>query len=156
MKTYSHACDRARAWVSLEVDGELSQLERSLLEAHAVDCAGCSAFRADVRAATAELRAAPLEELDRPITLPHRRRISFRPLEVAAAVVAAAVGLGSVGGALHFSGALAESQAPRVAVNADKLVQAQKSFQRTRIVLGKRPGPTGVNGKTRFPEPLGF
>jgi anti-sigma factor RsiW len=155
-RIHTHACDRARAWVSVALDGELSQLERSLLDAHLSGCAACRAFRADVRAATAALRAAPLERLEHPLSLPHRRRfVSFRPLEAAAAVVAAAIGLGSVAGALHFHGALTQKSARAAVVNADKINQAQKRFQRRLIVNGTQPGPSGYKGKTRFPEPLG-
>jgi anti-sigma factor RsiW len=154
LRAHSHACDRARAWVSLELDGELSQLERSLLDSHLAGCAACRAFKIDAVGVTAELRAAPLARLDRPITLPSRRRIAVRPLEAAAAVLAAAIGLGSVAGAVHFT--LNNAQSARAAtINSDRLVIAQKSFQRERIILGKKPGPSGVNGKTRFPESMG-
>lgn len=154
VRAHSHACDRARGWVSLELDGELSQLERSLLGSHLAGCAACRSFRVDAVGATAELRAAPLEQLERPISLPTRRRIAFRPLEAAAGVLAAAIGIGSVVAALHFSGT-ETARLAHPAVNSDRLVTAQKSFQRERIVLGKKPGPSGVNGKTRFPEAMG-
>ena len=34
-------CDRAREWVSLELDGELSELGAARLDAHLVRCAAC-------------------------------------------------------------------------------------------------------------------
>ena len=34
-------CDRARAWVSLRLDDEISELEERLLEAHLGRCAAC-------------------------------------------------------------------------------------------------------------------
>ena len=37
-------CDRARAWAALAPDGELSELERKLLDAHVVRCGACSRF----------------------------------------------------------------------------------------------------------------
>jgi predicted anti-sigma-YlaC factor YlaD len=72
----SRACDRARHWVSLELDDELSELESARLSAHVEGCAACRAFEADTRALTQRLRSAPLEALGVPIALPVRRRMS--------------------------------------------------------------------------------
>jgi predicted anti-sigma-YlaC factor YlaD len=54
-------CERFRESISLGLDGMLSRFERALLERHLRSCASCCAFAADVRAQTAQLRAAPLE-----------------------------------------------------------------------------------------------
>ncbi|MGH3001756.1 MAG: zf-HC2 domain-containing protein [Gaiellaceae bacterium] len=54
-------CERSRESISLELDGMLSRFERALLERHLRSCASCRAFAVDVRAQTAQLRAAPLE-----------------------------------------------------------------------------------------------
>lgn len=89
----SDRCNRARQWVSLKLDGELSDFERSLLAAHLAGCEDCRAFRADADSLTAELRSAPLERPHHPIVLPHRRRrapIALRVASAAAAVVALA------------------------------------------------------------------
>jgi hypothetical protein len=56
---HSVVCDRVRAQISLDLDSELSQLERAMIAAHVVRCAECHAFRARVRWFTRELRAAP-------------------------------------------------------------------------------------------------
>ncbi len=73
----SWACDRARHAVSLRLDGELSQLEGVLLERHLDRCPACAEFAADTAVLTSALRAAPLVELERPVTLPLRRRVGF-------------------------------------------------------------------------------
>jgi anti-sigma factor RsiW len=73
----SWACDRARQAVSLQLDGELSQLERALLERHVDRCSACAEFAADAAALTQELRVAPLVKLERPIELPLRRRAGY-------------------------------------------------------------------------------
>jgi ferric-dicitrate binding protein FerR (iron transport regulator) len=89
-------CDRAREWISLQLDGELSEFERIVLEAHVARCGDCRAFRVDLRGISRELRHAPLEPLERPIVLPRRTRFDGRTLQyVAAAVAAIAVGVGS-------------------------------------------------------------
>ena len=49
-------CARARFWASLRVDGELSELEGALLDAHLGRCADCSAYAAGV---TGDDRGAP-------------------------------------------------------------------------------------------------
>ncbi len=94
--TRAGRCERARQWISLHADGELSEFEQALLAAHLARCADCGAFQLDVSAITGELRAAPLERLRRPIALPPRRRVSLRAMQVAAAAAAVlAVALGS-------------------------------------------------------------
>jgi anti-sigma factor RsiW len=103
MRGTAQTCERARQWVSLRLDGELSELESALLEAHLARCARCGTFAADVEGATLELRSAALERFEQPIMLPVRRSgRSLRAVQLgaAAALVAAAAGLGTVFGAL--------------------------------------------------------
>jgi hypothetical protein len=94
-------CDRAREWISLHVDGELSEFERIVLEAHVARCAECREFRLDVRRISRELRQAPLARLRRPIALPQRTRLFGRTLQFGVAALAAvAVGVGTSLGVL--------------------------------------------------------
>jgi predicted anti-sigma-YlaC factor YlaD len=91
-------CERARAWASLRLDGELSELERALLAAHVRRCDVCRAYEESVSAAVLVLRAQPLEQIERPVAGPARRRTLVRPLALArvAAVVAAVIGVTTV------------------------------------------------------------
>jgi anti-sigma factor RsiW len=106
-------CERAREWASLRLDGELSEFERVLLDAHLRRCAACAAYVGEIGAITATIRATALEPLPRPIALPLRRRIAWasRGLQAgaaAAAVAALTIGLGiqsSVSGSSPGSGA---------------------------------------------------
>jgi predicted anti-sigma-YlaC factor YlaD len=96
-------CERAHSWVSLGLDGELSEVEQALLRAHVGRCAACAGFALDMDALTRELRTAPLA---RPAVagMPLRRRSAGRPMlrvGAAAAAVALAAGLGSLAGSLH-------------------------------------------------------
>jgi predicted anti-sigma-YlaC factor YlaD len=94
-------CDRAREWISLELDGELSEFERIVLEAHAARCDDCRTFRLELRGISGELRAAPLERLGRAVVLPRRPARSRRAIQFAAAAAAAvAVGAGSTIGVI--------------------------------------------------------
>jgi anti-sigma factor RsiW len=94
-------CDRARQWASLELDGELSELERSLLRAHLARCPECSGAVAETRAITAAIRKAPAEEPAVPFVLPRRRtRVRAFQVAVAAATVAIGISLGTVAGTL--------------------------------------------------------
>jgi predicted anti-sigma-YlaC factor YlaD len=103
MRIRGQTCDRAREWASLRLDGELSELESALLDAHLKRCDACRAFAAEVDSIALALRAAPLERLEQPVVLPLRRRArTLRVVQVgvAAALVAAAAGLGTVFGTL--------------------------------------------------------
>jgi predicted anti-sigma-YlaC factor YlaD len=97
VRTVSGTCERARQWVSSELDGRLSEFELALLNGHLRSCADCSAFRASAVGFTRELRTAPLEECEQPVSVSYsRRRISFRFAPAVAALAVAAVGLGSI------------------------------------------------------------
>jgi len=92
-------CERARQWVSSELDGRLSEFELVLLDGHLRSCADCSAFRAFAERFTDELRAAPVERLERPVSVSvsySRRRFPMRLAPAVAALAVAAVGLGSI------------------------------------------------------------
>jgi ferric-dicitrate binding protein FerR (iron transport regulator) len=97
-------CERAHGWASLELDDELSQLERALLAAHLRRCGECAAYVAEMRATTAALRAAPLERPERPVVLQpvstsSRGMLSLR-FAAAAVLAVTAAGLGVFAGSL--------------------------------------------------------
>src|SRR5258708_36439169 len=87
MQTKSHLCERARSWASLRADGELSELESALLDAHLGRCAACSVFSRGTEEIAAALRSAHLQA-----PAPFRvdalrvRHPGLRALQVAAAV----------------------------------------------------------------------
>lgn len=94
-------CGRARSWVSHEIDGELSQVERVLLAAHLRRCSECARFAEDVRSFTHLVRAAPLERPERTFEIPVRRPARLRVMgriAIATALVALAGGLGVLAG----------------------------------------------------------
>ena len=77
MAIISRSCERARSWVSLDLDDELSELEGAMLRAHTARCVPCAQFQSETVAITHKLRLAPLEPLpapDRPASAPPRRR----------------------------------------------------------------------------------
>ena len=93
----SRLCSRARFWVSLRLDDQLSELESALLDAHLAGCIPCRSFAADADVTTAGLRAAPLERhASVAVSVPRRRRA--RPLMVAltAALLAGAAVAGGL------------------------------------------------------------
>ena len=74
-----------------------------LLEAHLKHCDACSAFAVAAEAVALQLRCAALERLDQAVRLPARRTTSsLRAVQLgaAAALVAAAAGLGTLFGAI--------------------------------------------------------
>jgi anti-sigma factor RsiW len=90
-------CTRVREQVSLELDGELSQLEQRMLGAHLERCGGCAAYAADVRDVTERIRSAPHAVMRRPVVVRRHRPLTTIRLQVgiAAAFALAALGLGT-------------------------------------------------------------
>jgi predicted anti-sigma-YlaC factor YlaD len=132
VKPPSTTCDRARGWVSLELDGELSELERALLRAHTARCAACREFRHDVRRATRELRMTPLVQPELVFAPPRRRLVSLRAVQVSAAAAAAvvAVGIGTVYGTLRPSTGTTTSKITFVDLTDQKLRALSKNYPR--------------------------
>jgi anti-sigma factor RsiW len=91
-------CERAHEWISLRLDGELSQLESVMLDAHLDRCEPCRDFAVEVKAVATRMREAKLEPVPAPIAVPRSRDVAFRAARVsaAAAVMLVAAGLGSV------------------------------------------------------------
>jgi predicted anti-sigma-YlaC factor YlaD len=89
-------CERARTWAALAPDGELSELERKLLDAHVQRCAACAHFALEVAAVAGELRAAAPQRLPRPLVVPiwRRRPVYARVRAVGAAAAVAVMALG--------------------------------------------------------------
>ena len=95
----SLVCERVRAQISLELDSELSELERRMLDAHLLGCRACSAYSADVTDFTTMLRSAPLEQLRRAVHVYAPRRAVLPRVHVG---LAAAVALAVVGSVLQL------------------------------------------------------
>lgn len=134
-------CERARAWVSLRLDEEISELEERLLEAHLGRCASCQEFEETVQGAVLTLRAQPLERIDHPVVVFRRRRLAVGQSAVAsvAAVVAAVVGVGTVltTGALRSPSTHTPTQLPAAVASDD---QDLKQLRELRVLqLGGRP-----------------
>jgi predicted anti-sigma-YlaC factor YlaD len=103
-------CARARFWVSLRVDEELSELEGALLDAHLDRCADCRAFARGADASTAAIRSASyVPHAPVVLALPRSPRRFVAGAGIAAVVAAAAVAGVLVRGAVvpHSSGATA-------------------------------------------------
>src|SRR5580765_5458192 len=130
-------CERAREWASLELDGELSELERSMLRAHTRRCAACADYVVEVGAITERVRASELLPLPHPIVLPLRRTFGWatRALQAGAAtaaVIAVTAGLALPVGASPSSQRLLKERLPENEIQAgpnsesDKLIRAPK------------------------------
>ena len=141
----SVVCERVRAQVSLELDGELSQLERRMLASHLERCPQCQAFAADVRSFTDDLRNATLETLETPVVVRRPRRLATARLQVGAAAALAVVALG-IGSQLAAS----EPQSPSLSrfEGAPNLSPRTSVLEREQAILNVvRPGtPLPVPG----------
>lgn len=136
-------CARARFWASLRLDGELSELESALLDAHLARCADCREAAGEFAASTAALRAEQLA-VPAPLRVGARRRVHrvFLGAAAAAAVIAAAL----VGGLVHGTVASRSASAPRlVAVVAS--VETPDQIRRLRR-------PALLNEERKLPRDL--
>jgi len=93
-------------WISLDLDGELSQLEQAALARHLDGCARCRELGTDVNAFTQLIRDAPLVELDRPVVVAAPGRSRARAARRAAVSLAFAglAGAAALGGVVLTSG----------------------------------------------------
>jgi predicted anti-sigma-YlaC factor YlaD len=150
--TNSLLCERTRGWLSLRLDGELSEFERALMEAHLSCCAECRAFEADTAAFTFALRSAPLERLEEPVALPQRRRRPARAIQVAAAAAAVlvAASVGSILGSVRetLGGGAAGSEASRA--TAQPSLDSLNALRDLRVAW--LPGPPEL-GRSKPPLP---
>ncbi len=143
-------CDRSRAWISLQIDGEISQFESVLLRSHLRACADCRAFAGDVAWQTESLRSSPLERLDGTIEIP-RRSWSRRAIEVgtaAAAVAAAAVAL-----VVGIGGSHSRPAAPpwQIVVPTSAVDNESRGLPRA-SALDREAGVTLAHGKEALPQ----
>jgi anti-sigma factor RsiW len=84
-------CERAREWASLRLDGELSELERALLDSHTRNCAACAEYVEEIDAFTTAIRSADLVQLSRPVALPLRPSFAWATRAFQAGAATAAV-----------------------------------------------------------------
>lgn len=98
MRASATACEQAREYISLALDGELAEVERARLDTHTAFCAACRAFQGDVDRIAYELRVAEPERPAYGVVLPRTRRFSSRTIQAgaAAAAVVAIVAAGSL------------------------------------------------------------
>lgn len=139
-------CDRARTWLSLQLDGELSELEGALLSAHLARCEPCRAAAAGIEAVTCAIRAVPLELPSVALSVPRlRARGSLRAFYSAAAATLGTVvlltGVGSVG-AMHVIGQNpAAPKLERVSAVANGMSDDLQLLAGVRVQRVERPIP---------------
>jgi predicted anti-sigma-YlaC factor YlaD len=138
-------CARARFWASLRVDGELSELEGALLDAHLARCAECRAVADGFDGAAALLRSA-----DRAPAPPVAIAVRRSPRRLLASVAAASLLLlGIVAGSLVRGplGGAASSTPHVVAVVASAETPDQLRRLRRTTLLNSRKLPRDISGE---------
>ena len=140
MEPVSQLCERARTWASLRADGELSELEAALLDAHLGRCPACTEFAHGFEDVAGALRATRLE---RPaplaLSLPRRR---LRALHTAAAaVVVAGAGIAA------FFAVPAGQQAPAKPVAMVAAVESPDGLRELRrpFLIERRNARRGID-----------
>jgi anti-sigma factor RsiW len=137
MNVVTQECRDTRELVSLELDGQLSELDSARLSSHLERCAACSELKFQLEHLTLALRSAPLEPLRRPIALPHRARLFLRPLQVgaAAAAIVLVAGLAGILGTLRSN-----APARRVpTAETGEGIDALRAVRRPQLLRATRP-----------------
>jgi anti-sigma factor RsiW len=138
-------CERGREWISLRLDGELSELAQKMLDSHLARCAACRAFEADVAATTEFLRATPLERLEQPLSLPRGRRLALSTRRVSAVAASAAAVVLGIAAFLNVpsSGSTATVSPVRVVQSNNNDLREQKLLRATVLspVVADSHGP---------------
>jgi predicted anti-sigma-YlaC factor YlaD len=140
------ACERARTWLSLRLDGELSEMENALLESHLGRCASCTEAADRITGLTLALRAAPLEAPATQVTVPRQMRIgSLRRFYVAAVAVLvlalAASGVGSVAALQVVATRSAPPKIRHVSAVATGMSDDLQLLAGVRVLRNERPVP---------------
>ena len=104
-------CAWARGQISLDLDGEITELERVVVATHVARCRACAAFQNDLVAVTSMLHGAALEPLGDSVVvaLPRRRPSFARVTPVAALSVATAAAFAVAVLVQHLSGPAART-----------------------------------------------
>lgn len=140
-------CARARFWVSLRVDDELSELEGALLDAHLSHCADCREFAAGSDASTAAIRAASyVRHAPVVLDLPRSPRRVVLGAGIAALVAAAAVTGGLVRSSVSTN-STSPSAAHAVAVVASVETPDQLRRLRRTTLLNERRLPRDMSAE---------
>lgn len=138
-------CTRVREQVSLELDGELSQLEQRMLATHLERCARCAAYADDVRDFTSRIRNAPPAVSGHPVAVRRRQPLTTVRLQVgvAAAFALAALGLGTqLASSTEPQGSLGQYQG-RPALNPPRSVYEQEQAILRVVRAGRTLPPRG-------------
>ena len=135
----SFLCERGREWVSLRLDGELSELAQKMLDSHLARCADCKAFEQQVSEIALQLRTAPVAQLERPIQIPRRRRsVPVRVWGMGAATASVAAAVMGVVGFLNLPSSSSLQAAPLIVAAQPSSNDDLRSFREMRAA-GLKP-----------------
>jgi predicted anti-sigma-YlaC factor YlaD len=135
----SFLCERGREWISLRLDGELSELAQKMLDSHLARCPECAAFEGQVSGIALQLRTAPLEQLERPVEVKRlRRRLPVRVWSMGAAAASVAAAAVGVVGFLSLPSSGTLQAAPLVVVAAPAGNEDLRNFREMRAA-GLKP-----------------
>lgn len=144
------ACERAAQSISLNLDGELTELESAALARHLDRCETCRATSAELGGFTRLLRSAPLVELAAPVAaaLPRRDRVRARR-RAAVVAFAAFAAVAAVLTALPHTGRNSSTSALGFRNAQDQRRFAQEKVRIEPIVFLAAPSPPALSRASR-------
>jgi anti-sigma factor RsiW len=126
------ACERTRLWLSLALDGEISDLEDAAVERHIERCSPCASLAAEFRGITEVLRTAPFDEPRHWFAIPVRRTRRPRPMNrrmgLAAALVVSVASVAAV---------ISMQSSPELLVPASSALQFQNGREAAQFAQRK-------------------
>jgi anti-sigma factor RsiW len=147
-----------RAWISAELDGELSDFESILLRGHLVGCDACMRFKHDAAAFAGALRDAPLEAMSRPVVVSRRSRLAIRPLRLpgVAALAALMIASGGLFTSLHSGAILPKAKSGSVGVLDDQDVLHLQRMNAVAALAQLRLRRETMAAAAQIPRSTGF
>lgn len=140
-------------WASLRADGELSELEGALLDAHFERCAECRSFAGGVAAVAHGLRRVPLER-PAPRALPVPRRHSKARLVQLAAATFAIVAAGAAAALTGSGGSTPSAVKPVAMVAAAESPDRLRELRRPALIQQGRQAAVPPRYRRLVAEPV--
>ena len=142
------ACERAAQWISLELDGELSEIEGAALGRHVDHCLACAASRTELGGFTRVVRAVAPVSPREPVTVAMPRALRKQLVRRGAISVLVATTIAAGAGLFTLQ------QSPPVTASSTLGLATQQQRMEFAAVEGVRAEPQSLTATASPPAPF--